>query len=100
MHLIQVKIASSSANQPIIAPAVQPAAQNPFSVFIIQNNSASSVRVGDSTVSATKGIVLAAGGTTTTSPLVIAPALQFTGDLREFYLYGTADALIDILVFD
>jgi len=27
-------------------------------------------------------------------------ALQFTGDLTEFYLFGTAGDVIDIMIFD
>jgi hypothetical protein len=62
--------------------------------IIIQNNAAHSVRVGDSSVSATKGIYLAAGpggGTFNSGAVVV-----YNSDLRDFYLFGTAADVIDV----
>jgi hypothetical protein len=98
MHLLQVTVAATGVAQPIIPPAVQPASQNPFSVFVVQNNSAAAVRLGDSTVSATRGILLAAG--TPGGSQTIQPALQYTGDLREFYIAGTIASVIDFMILD
>lgn len=98
MRLIQVTLGSAAT--PIIIKGVQPANSLPFQVLVIQNNSAHSVRVGDSTVSATKGIVLASGSTTTTAPLIVAPGLEYTSDVYEWFLFGTAADVIDVMVLD
>lgn len=98
MHLLQVTIASTGTAQPIIPLAVQPASQNPFSVLVVQNNAAHSVRIGDSTVSTTKGILLASGSPGGSQ--TIEPAIQYTGDLREFWIVGTAADVIDFMIFD
>lgn len=99
MYLQQVTLTAVAT--PVIPKAVVPANSRSFSVFTIQNNSAAAVRVGDSTVSATRGILLdpsnagAAGGAYT-----ITPALQFTGDLTEFYLFGASGSVIDLMIHD
>jgi hypothetical protein len=59
---------------------------------MIQNNSAANVRYGDSTVSASKGILLLPGGAATITPAV--PA----NDLTQYYLFGTATDLIDVAI--
>jgi len=91
MHLLQLTVGAAAT--PVIPKAVVPANSAAWSCIVIQNNSGVTTRMGDSTVSATKGIVL------TTTPLVITPSLQYTGDLQEFYLFGFG-AVIDIMVFD
>ncbi len=95
MHMIAVTIASTNTAQPIIAKAVEPASIHSFSLLIMQNNGSHSMYVGDSLVSATNGLLLTATGSVTT-----VPALQYTGDLREFYLFGTANDICNIMVFD
>lgn len=98
MKIIQVTLTAVAT--PIVA---QSATQNStqlremFQILIFQNNSTHSVRVGDASVSATKGLVLASGSTTTTPPLVIAPHMEYSGDLSEWYLFGTAGDLIDVM---
>lgn len=67
------------------------------SVLAVQNNAAAVCRVGDNTVSATKGIALAAGSTTTQNALVIAPATPRGIHLSEWFLFGTAAQVIDVL---
>lgn len=64
-----------------------------FQVLTFQNNAAAVCRVGDGLVSASRGVALAAsGGTyTLTAPLEYAPFLS------EFFLFGTAGQVIDIL---
>ena len=59
MHLLQITLGSGAT--PIIPKAVVPANSASWSMLIIQNNAGHVVRVGDSTVSATKGIALASG---------------------------------------
>jgi hypothetical protein len=95
MHLLQITVGPNAT--PIIPKAVVPANSAAFSVLYLQNNSGTSVRVGDSTVTASKGILLASG--TPGGSLTITPSLQYSGDLTEFYLFG-AGAIIDIMVFD
>ena len=98
MHLLQVTIASTNVAQPILPSAVTPDKMASFSVFIIQNNSGHSIRVGDSSVSSTRGILIASG--TPGGSQTITPALQYTGDLNEFYIVGTAADVIDLMLFD
>ena len=64
-----------------------------FKQMIIQNNtSADTVRVGDSTVSSTKGILLTAGSAFNAGALNIQ-----AGILSGYYLFGTAADVIDVL---
>jgi len=67
-----------------------------FNQMIVQNNSAAACRLGDSTVSATKGISMAAAAAT--PPVVIGPFVGQEGDASQFYLFGTSGDLIDILL--
>jgi hypothetical protein len=98
MRLIQVTLTAGAT--PIVVKGVQPANSLPFQWLAIQNNAAHAVRVGDSTVSATKGIAIAAGSTTTQLPLIVNPALEYTSDLYEWFLFGTAADIIDVMLLD
>lgn len=63
--------------------------------LIIQNNSTHSMRFGDSTVSATKGILLASG-----SPggsINSGPAVVYHTDLFDWWVFGTAADVVDVL---
>lgn len=91
MHLLQITVGAAAT--PIIPKAVLPANSASFSVVVFQNNSGVTTRLGDSTTSATKGVVL------TSTPYTLTPSLQYTGDLTEFYLFGPG-AVIDIMVLD
>lgn len=62
----------------------------------IQNNAAAVCRVGDNTVSATKGIALAAGSTTTQTAFVVRRSDNRVF-LADYYLFGTAGQVIDVL---
>lgn len=65
------------------------------SILIIQNNAAAVVRIGDNTVSATKGIALASGspgGSSTVQPIIVRGT-----HLQDWWLFGTAAQVIDIL---
>jgi len=75
------------------AGATQISAQNiRFAQLIIQNNTTGdNVRVGDNTVSATRGILLTPGGFFD-SKLSVA-----RGQLSQYYLYGTMGDVIDYL---
>lgn len=95
MYLIQVTLLATAT--PIAPPDIVVAHNRNFHAIVIQNNSAAVVRVGDSAVSATKGIVLAAGGTTTQPPLVLTPVPE-AESLTDWYLFGSVGDLIDVLV--
>ena len=107
MRLLQVTL--TSAATPIIPKAVLPANSLPFQVFLIQNNSAHAIRVGDYTVSMTvpasvnggtagKGILIEPGSPGGSQEL--SPGLEYTGDMTEFYIAGTATDVIDVMVLD
>lgn len=64
------------------------------SALTIQNNAAAVVRVGDSTVSATKGISLAAAGVGSTN---LTFAFPRGAHLSDWFLFGTAAQVIDVL---
>jgi hypothetical protein len=67
------------------------------SVLAIQNNAAAVCRVGDDTVSATTGIALAPGSTTTQNPLILTPCKPQGIHLSEVFVFGTPTQLIDII---
>jgi hypothetical protein len=73
------------------------ATTSPFNQMTIQDNAAAVVRVGDSTVSATKGFALAAAGAAGSS-ITIGPFSGQQGDASQFYLFGTATQLIDVFL--
>jgi hypothetical protein len=63
---------------------------------IIQNNAAASMRIGDNTVSATKGIYLAAGpggGSLNSGAVQI-----YNSYLSDFWAFGTSGNVVDIFV--
>jgi hypothetical protein len=66
----------------------------PVRQIIVQNNSAGSIRIGASTVSATNGIYLAAGpgGGSFNSGVFI----PYSTRLSDLYLFGTAGLIIDV----
>ena len=71
-----------------LAPPASPTAQIMCRQIIIQNNAAHSMRLGDSTVSSTKGIYLAAGpggGTVNSGPVVV-----YNSYLSDWWAFGTA----------
>jgi hypothetical protein len=98
MYLIQCTIASTGVAQPIIPRAVVPGNSKSFSYFVCQNNASHSIRIGDSTVSTTKGILISPG--TPGGSQTITPALQYSGDLTEFYIIGTANDIVDFMILD
>lgn len=80
----------------LTAAATQITTSNTFcKQIIIQNNAAHSCRIGDSTVSATKGILLAAGtpgGTINSGPVDI-----YHTYLSDWWIFGTTSDKIDVL---
>ena len=68
-----------------------------FNQMIVQNDSAAAANLGDSTVTSTTGIVLAASGAAN-SIVSIGPFPGQQGDASQFYLYGTASDKVNVLL--
>ena len=85
-RLIQVTL--TAAATPISATPAY------FNQMTVQNNASHTCRIGDATVSATKGILLGAtGGSNNTGTFA-----GQQGDASQFYLFGTAGDVIDVLL--
>jgi len=95
MYLTQVTAGTTAT--PIMPVGVQPASGHNYQVLIFQNNSANVIRVGDSSVTNSKGVQLAASGATN-SILVIPLGLEYSGTLEEFFVISTAPSVFDIMV--
>lgn len=99
MQTLQVTLLAGKT--PIVATAPtqsQTQIRISFQSLTIQNNSADPVRVGDTNVSATRGILLAGG-----SPggsITIDSLMEYSSDLSEWYLFGTQGDIIDVLYLD
>jgi hypothetical protein len=63
----------------------------------VQNNAAAVCRLGDSTVSSTKGVQLLAAGVSG-SKHTIGPFAGMQVDASQYQLYGTSSQLIDVLL--
>jgi hypothetical protein len=88
MRLIQVTIG---------AAATQITANQIYaSVLLIQKNTANNCRVGDKTVTSSKGIVVPAGNTTPVAPLKIGRSDNRI-PLFEYYIAGTQNDVVDVL---
>lgn len=100
MRLLQVTL--TTAATPILTKGNQPANSFPFQVLTIQNNSNAIIRVGDYSVSATKGIQISptGAGSSDIPWFVLSPGLEYTSDLYEWFIFGTAGSVIDVLVLD
>jgi len=80
----------------LTAVATQISSSNTFcKQILIQNNAAHSFRVGDSTVSATKGILLAAG--TPGGSLNSGPVDAYQSYLSDWWVFGTTNDKVDVL---
>jgi hypothetical protein len=98
MRSLQTIIASTGVAQKILPAANNPNTVYPFQWVTFQNNASHSMRIGDSSVSATKGVLLAAG--TPGGSLTIAPGHQYTTGLDEFYVEGTAGDVLDVMIVE
>ena len=95
MRLIQVTIAVTGTRQQISPNlnGVNQSNQVYASLLIIQNNGTNNMRIGDNTVSSTKGIVLyPSGGSVTANPFIVRGTM-----LAQWYIEGTAGDVCDIL---
>jgi len=68
-----------------------------FNQMNVRNSAAAVARLGDSTVSSTKGIALAAANAAN-SEIVIGPFAGMQGDASQYWLFGTSGQLIDVLL--
>jgi hypothetical protein len=64
-----------------------------FQYIVFQNNSTHAVRIGDALVTATRGMLIAAGGGSET----FSGLIDYGTFLSEWWLFGTAGDVIDIL---
>lgn len=95
MYMLKVTIAASNTPQCIIPE--QPVIQNSntaFQVIYLQNNGSNSMYLGDSKVSNTNGILLTIQGSLTGTQTIAQAS-----DLKEFFVYGTAGDVLNIMVF-
>jgi hypothetical protein len=92
MRLLQITLLATAT--PIVPKAVVPANSVPFQSLVIQANGNNPVRIGDSRVSGTMGILIQGNGG---SYNFITP-LEYVGDLKEWFLFGTAGDVVDLLV--
>jgi len=84
-RLIQVTL-GSGATQISATPAY-------FNQMTVQNNAQHSCHLGDSTVTASRGMLLQAGGQFNAGPFS-----GSQGDASQFYITGTAADVIDVLL--
>jgi hypothetical protein len=92
MRLIQLTLGSLAT--PIVPAATTNTLPIWVSTLVIQNNAAAAIRIGDNTVTSTKGIALnpsAVGPETLTFQMVRGSLLS------QWYIFGTAGNIIDIL---
>lgn len=77
------------------AGATQVTTQSIYAKWVVfQNNAAASMRLGDSTVSATRGMYLAGGpGGGTANPVPFSPVSQT--NLKFWYVFGTSGQILD-----
>ena len=94
MYLIHGTITTTNVAQPI-DPVGNQGIANARSAqsLLIQNNGSNPMRVGDSTITSTKGVQLFATGS-----LDNTLALSYGGSLAEWYILGTSGDAYDILV--
>jgi hypothetical protein len=88
MRLIQVTI-GAAATQVTTAHIYA-------AVVLAQKNTANNCRIGDSTVTTSKGIVVPAGNTTPQPPVTIARSDNRIS-LWEYFVAGTQNDVVDIL---
>ncbi len=89
VHTLQVTLGAS-------ATAVISQGDINYKWVVFQNNSTHTIHIGDSLVSATRGIQLLAAGSYTQQPF--SPPL--TGTLAGWYIFGTSGDVIDIVYDD
>ena len=94
MFILQYTIQSTNTAEPI-TPTQRGGILNgiSFQNVTFQNNGSNVMRLGDSSVTSTKGIKLSPAGSFTN-----ALSLEYSGTLNDWYVNGTANDILDILV--
>jgi hypothetical protein len=92
MRILQVTLGSGATQVVANQDAVIGGYNIYCSVLIFQNNASHNVRVGDNTVTASRGILLNPGGSNT---LTVCPPHGTL--LSQYYLYGTSGDVIDVM---
>ena len=100
MHLIHGTIASTNVAQPICPAAVVPDRITPFQLILPQNNGANVMRFGDASITSSSGMTIYPASATNAGTSQVFSALQYSGDVSEFYILGTAGDAYDILVLE
>jgi hypothetical protein len=94
MQSLQVTITATGVPQPLTPIQLKGIANGIyFQQLFLQNNGSNNMRIGDSSVSTTKGILLYPGGSQTG-----AMAIEYSGTLNDWYVVGTAGDVLDIMV--
>ena len=101
MYMIKVTITTTGTAQRIIprGPVIDNT-NTAFSCLFIQNNGSSLMYLGDSGVTTTNSLQLlpstGVGGTPQPFPL----PLEYTADLKDFWVIGTQNDVLNIMVFN
>jgi hypothetical protein len=70
-----------------------PALQSQPQFMTVQNNTSDNMRIGDKTVTSSKGIALGPGGS-----LTFSLGLDYATRVSEFWVIGTAADVLDVMV--
>jgi hypothetical protein len=92
MRLIQLTLTGAAQQISPNLDGLNQSGQVYCSLLVIQNNGADNVRVGDNTVTATRGILLSPLGSSTFEPFLFRGTM-----LAQWWVIGTAGQLLDIL---
>lgn len=97
MALHQGSVTIPASGKVSLVAGITPAATRvPILEIHIENNAGNVMRIGDSNVSATRGISIAAGGIAT-SFLHMGPHKALNMDLSEIFVFGTQNDVLDFL---
>ena len=95
MRLIQLVMTGSAIQISPNLNGFNQSGQVYCSLLQIQNNGAANIRVGDNTVSATRGIIIGPGtpgGSDSITPYIVRGTM-----LAQWWVFGTASDVVDIL---
>lgn len=92
MRILQVTLLAGATQVVLNQDFPNGGAQIYCSYLVIQNNAADAIRIGDNTVTATRGIALTPGGSNTAT---ISPVRGTR--LSDWWIFGTIGEVIDVL---
>lgn len=93
LHIGQVTI-PAGGKIALVAGLTPAATRVPCYQIIVQKNSANAIRVGDSTVTATTGIAVAASNAAP-GPAILGPFPALALDLATTFVFGTQNDVVD-----